>query len=211
MKPTPNKRVLDVGGEVNPRCDRLLQFVDGCPWKSMLSTVNISPDHVRQLKDCYAQVDVRRADACDLPWPDKYFDVVHGNAVIEHIGDFKRQRRMAQEIMRVGKAWFVATPNRWYPFELHTRLPLVTWLPGHGYIQCARLMKYSHARKRYVFGTKAQSNLRLLGARQLARCFPGSRIIRQRVTILPETLIAVGRDSDCHMLQPYDRLVVLTL
>jgi len=56
-------------------------------------------------------------DALDLRWPDKYFDAVYSNAAIEHVGDFDSQKRMAAEVMRVGKRWFVTTPNRWYPFE----------------------------------------------------------------------------------------------
>jgi hypothetical protein len=36
---------------------------------------------------------------------------------------------MAAEIMRVGKKWFITTPNRWFPFEFHLRLPVVSWLP----------------------------------------------------------------------------------
>ncbi len=195
MKPAPTQKVLDVGGEVNPRHDRMLQFIDNYPWKDMLSVVNVSADHVSQIKDCYPEVDARVADACDLPWPDKYFDIVHSNAVIEHVGDFARQQRMAQEIMRVGKAWFVTTPNRWYPFEFHARLPFVTWLPGRCYVRCARVVSYNHVQKRYAWGMRGHDSLRLLGATQLARCFPDSRIVKQRVTFWPETLIAVGGET----------------
>jgi len=130
-------------------------------------------------------------DACRLPWPDNHFDVVYSNAVIEHVGDRQARQQMAQEIMRVGKRWFVTTPNRWFPFEFHLRLPLVTWLPGRLYLAAGRIVAYSHVRRRYVLNPGPHRHLNLLSARDLAGCFPGSRIIRQRVTFMAETLIAV--------------------
>jgi hypothetical protein len=197
MRPQPRTRVLDVGGEVDPERDRVLQFIDSYPWKDMLSVINLSADHVSRIKRCYPQVDARVADACNLPWPDKHFDVVFSNAVIEHLVDFGRQRRMAQEIMRVGKAWFVTTPNRWYPFEFHLRLPLAGWLPFHGYRWLASLFGYDHVHRKYSFGFEPrQADLRLLSRTELRQCFPGSRIYGLRVTFWPETLVAVGGDMD---------------
>ena len=61
--------------------------------------------------------------------PDGAFDVVYSNAVIEHVGGRERQRRFVREALRVGRRVFLTTPNRWFPVEVHTRLPLVHWLP----------------------------------------------------------------------------------
>ena len=100
---------------------------------------------------------------------------------------------MAREIMRVGRSWFVTTPNRWYPFEFHLRLPLVTWLPGELCWRAAQIVHYNHVRQRYAFFTGKPTGIRLLGARQLASLFPDSHVIKQCVTLIfPETLIAVG-------------------
>ena len=35
-----------------------------------------------------------------------------------------------REAVRVGRRVFLTTPNRWFPVEVHTRLPLVHWLPS---------------------------------------------------------------------------------
>jgi hypothetical protein len=129
-----------------------------------------------------------------LPWPDKAFDVVYSNAVIEHVGSLEDQRKMASEIMRVGRRWFITTPNRWYPFEFHLRLPFVTWLPGDAYLACGRIIRYSHVRRKYVFGCDC-SGIRLMTARELRACFPGSEVIFQRVTFMAETLIVTGGDD----------------
>ena len=184
-------RVLDVGAEINPNGERGLQLIDSYPWKRNITAVNLLPEHIRLIKQYYPEINAVVADACELPWPDKYFDIVYSNAVIEHLGDFERQKKMAAEIMRVGKRWFVATPNRWYPFEVHLRLPFVTWLPGNAYHWVGRIISYNHVHKKYMFGIR-HDNLRLMNARELNRVFPRSRIIKNRVTFMAETLIAVG-------------------
>jgi SAM-dependent methyltransferase len=64
-----------------------------------------------------------------LPFDDKEFDIVFSSATIEHVGGRDEQRRFADEICRVSKRFFVITPNRWFPIEPHTALPLLHWLP----------------------------------------------------------------------------------
>lgn len=195
MRPEPTLRILDVGGEVEPGDRQKRQFLDRYPWKEALSSLNISPEHVRAIKERYPAINVRVGDARQIPWPDQYFDIVWSNAVIEHVGNFEDQQQMAREIMRVGKHWFVTTPNRWYPYEFHLRLPLVTWLPRHGYVAFGRLVRFNHVEQKYVWGAGPEY-VRLLSASELARCFPGSRIIKQRVTFMPETLIAIGGQGE---------------
>jgi SAM-dependent methyltransferase len=192
--PTEQTKILDVGAEIDPKCNSTLQFIDLYPWKRRISALNMSEDHIAKIKQVYPEIDSRVGDACALPWSDKSFDIVYSNAVIEHVGDFEKQKLMAKEIMRVGKAWFITTPNRWYPFEFHIRLPLVTWLPGNAYKQVGRIIRYSHLRKRYAFGIGRVANLRLMSARELRQCFSNSRIIKLRVTFMAETLIVVGGD-----------------
>ena len=191
--PTEQMRVLDVGAEINPKGDRGLQLIDSYPWKSQLFAVNVSAQHVELIRKYYPEIEAVIGDARDLPWPDKYFDAVYCNAVIEHLGDFENQKKMAAEIMRVGKRWFVTTPNRWFPFEFHLRLPFVTWLPGNSYLYAGRIISYNHVQKKYMSGIK-HDGLNLLTARRLKSCFPSSKIIKLRVTFMPETLVAVGGD-----------------
>ena len=64
-----------------------------------------------------------------MPFADGEFDIVFSNAVIEHVGGREQQRRFVEESLRVAQRAFVTTPNRWFPVEVHTRLPLVHWLP----------------------------------------------------------------------------------
>lgn len=168
-----------------------MQFIDGYAWKKNISAINISKDHIATIKRHYPEINAVVGDACNLPWPDKFFDIVHCNAVIEHVGDFEKQKKMAREIMRVGKEWFVTTPNRWYPFEFHLRLPFVTWLPGSFYLLASRIVQFNHVKKRYIFFGQKVKNLRLLSTKEMKSCFPDSKIITQKVTFWPETIIAI--------------------
>ena len=80
-------------------------------------------------RERYPEIAYVQGDACALPFADESFDVVFSNAVIEHVGDVERQRLFVGEALRVGRRVFLTTPNRWFPIEVHTRLPLVHWLP----------------------------------------------------------------------------------
>jgi SAM-dependent methyltransferase len=193
MSPTKQMKLLDVGAQIDPNSNGGRQLVDTYPWKSNISVVNISAEHISTIKKRYPEIEAVVCDACELPWPDRHFDVVYSNAVIEHVGDFERQKKMASEIMRVGKRWFVTTPNRWFPFEFHLRLPFVTWLPGRSYLRIANIVSYNHLRGKYMLGVK-HDDLRLMSAGELRKCFPGSSIIKQRVTFMAETLIVIGGD-----------------
>ncbi|MHC0064164.1 class I SAM-dependent methyltransferase [Nostoc sp. UIC 10890] len=57
------------------------------------------------------------------------FDIVFSNSVIEHVGDYEQQRQMAAEVMRVGKKYFVQTPNLFFPIEPHFVFPLFQFMP----------------------------------------------------------------------------------
>ena len=57
-------------------------------------------------------------------------DLVVSNATIEHVGKTLNQKKMLENIIKLTKKIFViTTPNKFYPIELHTKIPLIHWLP----------------------------------------------------------------------------------
>lgn len=122
-----------------------------------------------------------------LPFPDDAFDVGFCSAVIEHAGSRADQRRFLAELIRVTRRCFVTTPNRWYPVELHTRLPLLHWLP-------APLFRAALSMLGFEFYAK-EENLNLLTASELRALLPpalkSARIGRQRFLGLPSNLLLV--------------------
>jgi len=68
------------------------------------------------------------ADAtAQIPFADEEFDLVYCSSVIEHVPRERRQR-LAEEIKRVGRGFFVQTPAFEFPIEPHSLLPFAHWL-----------------------------------------------------------------------------------
>lgn len=60
---------------------------------------------------------------------DDEFDIVFSNSVIEHVGKFKDQMKMANEMQRLGKNYFLQTPSFYSPIEPHFFVPFFQILP----------------------------------------------------------------------------------
>jgi hypothetical protein len=181
FRPRPQDLVLDVGasGEV------FLQYSleDVYPFPERIVAGGYESREILAARRHYPRPQYVLFDGCALPFRDKSFDLVFSNAVIEHILGPGRQEKFAREITRVGKSWFVTTPNFWYPFETHHHLPFFHFLPRPVQMQYNRLLG-THIPKGTV------QELGLLSARKLHRLFPIGRIAKVRVTLWPETLVA---------------------
>ena len=183
MGPTPATTVLDVGvdevslgdagGHSGCTTHNLLE--ERYPWPERLTALGLH-DGAR-FRERYPQIAYVQGDACALPFADGAFDVVYSNAVIEHVGGRERQEALVREALRVGRRVFVTTPNRWFPIEVHTRLPLVHWLPEGPAGRAYDLAGKSWAREN-----------RLLGPSDLRALFPGPVEIRN----LGLTLVAIA-------------------
>jgi Methyltransferase domain len=75
-------------------------------------------------------MEIQLGDACSMPqFHDKQFDIVFSNSVIEHVGGDGEMQSMANEIRRVGKSYYIQTPNRYFPIEPHFLVPMFQFLP----------------------------------------------------------------------------------
>jgi SAM-dependent methyltransferase len=181
MEPTADTAVLDVGvdevshgepgGESGCRTHNFLE--EHYPWPARITALGLH-DGAR-FRERYPAIRYVQGDACDLPFADGEFDVVHSNAVLEHVGGLERQAAFVREAVRVGRRVFLTTPNRWFPVEVHTRLPFVHWLPA-----AAAGRAYDLVRKPW-----AKDN-HLLGPGELRSLFP----VPVRVHNLGLTLVA---------------------
>jgi len=119
--------ILDVGVAADVAYESSNYLEQWYAHKPAITTVGI--DDAAFLEKLYG-VRFVRASGLHLPFRDCAFDVVHSSAVLEHVGSLQNQIAFVRECCRVARKWvFLTTPNRWFPVEFHTTLPLVHWLP----------------------------------------------------------------------------------
>jgi SAM-dependent methyltransferase len=179
LLPTPDTTVLDVGADElgfgeGVGCTTLNFFEELYPWPERITALGRHDGAGFRAR--YPAISYVQGDALDLPFGDGEFDVVFSNAVIEHVGRRDEQRLFVSEALRVGRRVFLTTPNRRFPVEVHTRLPLVHWLPE----------RLAHRAYRAT-GNAFAEEIHLLSRRGLASLFPG----RVRVLDLGLTLVAI--------------------
>ena len=182
LRPTAATTVLDVGADEvgfgghggQSGCATHNFFEEMYPWRERVTALGLHDG--TGLRAHYPDIRYVQGDACALPFADCAFDIVFSNAVIEHVGDRERQRLFVGEALRVGRRVFLTTPNRWFPLEVHTRLPLVHWLPDPLAHRAYDLAGMAWAKENHLLGPSAFRSL-----------FPGS----VRVRNLGLTLVAV--------------------
>src|SRR5262245_54640703 len=112
--------ILDVGG--TPGFWRVVGFARE---RASITLLNRTP---LDCEDAWMRSVV--GDARDMrDFRDGEFDVVFSNSVIEHVGSIADQQSMASEVRRVGKRYFVQTPNKFFPIEPHFLFPGFQFLP----------------------------------------------------------------------------------
>ena len=75
-------------------------------------------------------------------------DLVISNAVIEHVGSLENQIKMVENMVSLAnKFTVIQTVNRWFPIEVHSKLPLIHWLPKKNFRLILRNIGYEDLSK----------------------------------------------------------------
>ena len=116
-------------------------------------------------------------DARDLPeFADGSFDLVHSNSVIEHVRSYNNMLRFAFEMRRLGRFYYVQTPNFWFPNDPHYGRPFVHWVPEPARIALYQLIRISQVPKANL-GTAIDrcDDIKIIDAGMMQRLFPDGR------------------------------------
>ncbi|MFM9939487.1 MAG: methyltransferase domain-containing protein [Hyphomicrobiaceae bacterium] len=124
---------------------------------------------------------------------DNSYDVVHANSVIEHVGTWDAMSRMSGHVRRIAPAYYVQTPNFWFPYEPHFRAPLFHWLPEQ--VRARLLMQFNLGfggrRTSFDAAMRGVQSAVLIDRRQMRELFPDAEIRGERVVGLTKSLMAV--------------------
>lgn len=183
-------RILDVGG-TESFWRNLTAVGQGLGADTTIDLLNVGEVAASTTQGVIAH----SGDARHMPqFADQSFDVVFSNSVIEHVGELPDQRRMADEVRRVGRRYFVQTPCRTFPIEPHFLFPYFQFLPLE-----VQLFLVRHRRMGWFPRTpdpqaalEVLRSVRLLTQDELRAVFPGATLLHERFFGLTKSLVACG-------------------
>jgi len=176
-------RVLDVGGTESYW--KMMGLTDNA--EILISLLNLETVDV-SLPNCISI----KGDARSLEFENDSFDVVFSNSVIEHVGSYADQIKMAKEVRRVGKRYFVQTPNKYFPIEPHFVFPFFQFLPFEIRVWLLRNFKLGWFPKtpNETSARRIVQEIRLLDRREFRQLFPDAIIYKEKVFGLTKSFIA---------------------
>ena len=187
--PGDSDSILDIGVTSDRTYEASNYLEAWYPRKDRVTAVGL--DDASFLEQQYPGMRFVRANGLRLPFADHSFDVVHSSAVLEHVGAFGNQIAFVRECARVARKFvFLTTPNRWFPSEFHTVLPVVHWLPKPAF---RSLMRRAG---REFFADEGNLNLLSRGElRQIAAGIDGFALHVTSVALAgwPSNLLLAGR------------------
>jgi SAM-dependent methyltransferase len=179
-------RILDIGGDLKSWVDNAIFSLDQV--EPTVLNLQHQPGGIPQIRQI-------QADARYLPFlRDCSFDVVFSNSVIEHVGSAQDQAKMAIEIQRIGKRYFIQTPSLWFPLEPHFLFPAFQFLPFSWRMWIAGHYKagwYCHPGDP-VAARREVASIRLLTRNDCRRLFPGAEVRTERLFGLAKSYIILG-------------------
>ena len=175
-------RIIDVGGTVN--------FWETCGLAGN-PELRITLVNLKLEKNKYINIDSRAGNGTDLgEYSMEDFDVAVSNSVIEHVGSFELQKKFANEIQRVSRAYWVQTPNFYFPIEQHYLLPFLHWMPG--FMRIALFRRSRLLCRDAEDAVKVANSLHLLTYKKLRELFPKATIVPERFFGMIKSWIVFG-------------------
>jgi ubiquinone/menaquinone biosynthesis C-methylase UbiE len=179
-------KILDVGGK------ETIWIREGFQDPDTINRFQITILNISEQKTTSPNIISVVGDARNMSqFADNEFDIVFSNSVIEHVGSYADQMKMAKEIQRVGKKYFVQTPNLYFPIEPHFVFPFFQFLPLS--MKVWILTNIGRKHKKVATKEKAQQVARgiiLLRKKQFSCLFPQATIFEEKYLGLTKSFVA---------------------
>jgi len=179
-------RILDIGGTQEYWQSMALgaEFLS----RVQVTLLNLDPQPV-SWPNFTSQV----GDARAMPYfADGQFDLVFSNSTIEHLGSCSAQQEMAAQVRRVGRYYYIQTPNRYFLLEPHFLFPGFQFLPLSVRVWLVRhfslgwFPRMPDARQALA----EVAAIRLLSESEFKALFPGAMIYKERYIGLTKSFVA---------------------
>jgi len=177
-------RIIDLGGSN--------EFWEQRGWAERegveVTTVNLEAEERR-----HETIIPIQGDVTAMPdFADKSFDVAFSNSVIEHLFNLDQQKAMAREVTRLAPAYWIQTPNYWFPVEPHFHMLGWQWMPESWRVAIVRRRRCGwrgpcpdpEKAKAYV------REIRLMTGREVRALFPQGKVWAERFGGLVKSWVA---------------------
>ena len=148
INPSASDKILDVGFANNNYAEGINYLEKNYPYRKNITALGIGDDS--NFKRLFPDVATVLYDGNIFPFSDKSFNIGWSNAVVEHVGDRERQVLFVKELLRTCDVVFFTTPNKLFPFDLHTKLPIIHWFPKKYFDKMLHLFGKSWAAGNYM-------------------------------------------------------------
>lgn len=140
----------------------------------------------------FSNIDFINKDVRDLSeFSDNEFDVVHSNSLIEHLSTYDEQKKLAAEIQRIGKNYFIQTPNYYFPVEPHFLYPFFQFFSKEKKIALIQKKDLGWYKKQENMD-KAEalaSSIRLMKKSELENIFKNPKIHSEKYFLFTKSFI----------------------
>jgi 2-polyprenyl-3-methyl-5-hydroxy-6-metoxy-1,4-benzoquinol methylase len=121
------------------------------------------------------------------------FDLIHSNSVVEHVGDWTKMQNFADNIKKFEGAYFVQTPNYWFPIEPHCMTPFFHWLPKPMRVSLVKNFALGHWKKAGSVSEAVSKveRIRLLDKKMFSSLFDDADIKSEKVLLLNKSFLAI--------------------
>lgn len=157
FQPNKNTSIIDMGITPDEALKDSNFFEYIYPYKKMLTVASIE-DCSKLTKKMKIKKFIKLDPKKKYPIKNKKFDLAVSWATLEHVGTITDQKDFINEIDRISNSFFITTPYRFFPYELHTGLFFLHWLPKSIFRKILKLLNQD-------FWSKEQ-NLNLLSLRE---------------------------------------------